>query len=101
MSGPRAVYTPQLAQSDRQKILDAYAKKGRFGATVEPKIIHLEQNRVDVVFEITDGSATLVSRISVIGNHAFSETRLREIIIPGSRPSTASCPAATPTTRSG
>jgi outer membrane protein insertion porin family len=77
---PRAVYTPQLAQSDRQKILDAYAKKGRFGATVEPKIIHLEQNRVDVVFEITDGSATLVSRISVVGNHAFSETRLREII---------------------
>jgi outer membrane protein insertion porin family len=76
----RAVYTPQLAQSDRQKILDAYAKKGRFGATVEPKVIHLEQNRVDVVFEITDGSATLVSRISIVGNHAFGENRLREII---------------------
>ena len=77
---PRAVFTPQAAQADRQKILDAYAKKGRFGATVEPKIIHLEHNRVDVVFEVTDGSATLVSRISFVGNRAFGETRLREII---------------------
>ncbi len=77
---PRAVFTPELAQADRQKILDAYAKRGRFGATVEPKIIQLGQNRVDVVFEINDGSATLVSRISFVGNHAFSESRLREVV---------------------
>ena len=77
---PRAVFTPELAQADRQKILDAYAKKGRFGATVEPKIIRLEQNRVDVVFEINDGSSTLISRIAFVGNHAFGENRLREII---------------------
>lgn len=76
----RSVYTPELAQSDRQKILDAYAKKGRFGATVTPKVIRLDQNRVDVVFEIHDGEATLVSRITFVGNHAFSETRLREIV---------------------
>ena len=77
---PRAVYTAQSAQSDRQKILDAYAKKGRFGATVEPKIIRLDKNRVDVVFEITEGTATLVSRISFVGNHRFGEGRLREVI---------------------
>jgi outer membrane protein insertion porin family len=77
---PRGVYTPQAAQSDRQKILDAYAKRGRFGATVEPKIIRLDKNRVDVVFEINDGDSTLVSRIAFVGNHKFSESRLREII---------------------
>ena len=77
---PRAVFTPELAQADRQKILDAYAKRGRFGATVEPKIIRLDSNRVDVVFEINDGTSTLVSRISFVGNHAFGESRLREVI---------------------
>ncbi len=76
----RAVYTPQLAQADRQRILDRYAKGGRYAATVEPKIIHLDQNRVDVVFEINEGETTLVSRIAFIGNHAFSENRLREVI---------------------
>ncbi|GAC1348480.1 MAG: outer membrane protein assembly factor BamA [Acetobacteraceae bacterium] len=77
---PRAVFTPQLAQADRQRVLDAYAKKGRFAATVEPKIIRLDQNRIDVVFEIVEGDSTLVSRIAISGNHAFSESRLREVI---------------------
>ncbi len=76
----RSVFTPQLAQADRQRILDAYAKAGRFAATVEPKLIRLGQNRVDVVFEINEGSVTLVSRIAFVGNHAFSENRLREVI---------------------
>ncbi len=77
---PRAVYTAEAAQADRQKILDAYAKRGRFGATVEPKIIRLDHNRVDVVFEINDGTATLISRIAFVGNKAYSENRLRDII---------------------
>ena len=77
---PRAVFTSDLAQSDRQKIIDYYAKHGRFGTTVEPKIIKLDQNRVDVVFEINEGTSTLISRIAFVGNHAFSEDRLREII---------------------
>jgi outer membrane protein insertion porin family len=77
---PRSVYTPEIAQADRQKILDAYAKRARFAATVEPKIIRLPQNRVDVVFEINDGASTLISRIAFVGNHAFGESRLREVI---------------------
>ncbi len=77
---PRAVFTPQLAQADRQRILNAYAKAGRYAATVDPKVIRLDQNRVDVVFEINEGATTLVSRIAVIGNHAFGESRLREVI---------------------
>ena len=77
---PRAVFTPELAQADRQRILDAYAKGGRYAATVDPKIIRLDQNRVDVVFEINEGASTLVSRIAVVGNHAFSESRLRDVI---------------------
>ena len=76
----RAVFTPQLAQADRQRLLDRYAKGGRFGATVEPKIVRLDQNRVDVVFEVSEGDTTLVSRIAFVGNHAYGENRLREVI---------------------
>ena len=81
----RSVFTPALAQADRQHILDVYAKRGRFAARAEPKIIELDQNRVDVVFEIREGDQTYISRIAFVGNHAFSEGRLREII--GSRES--------------
>ena len=77
---PRAVFTPALAESDRLHILGMYAKRGYYDATVEPKIIRLDQNRVDVVFQINDGSATLVSKIVFNGNKAFSEDRLSEVI---------------------
>ena len=76
----RAVFTASLAQADRQRILDLYARRGYYDATVEPKIIRLDQNRVDVVFQVNDGPATLVSRIAVVGNKAFSEDRLTEVI---------------------
>jgi outer membrane protein insertion porin family len=77
---PRAVFTPQQAQADRQRILDVYARRGRFGARVEPKVIQLDQNRVDVVFEISEGPAALVSNVTFVGNTAFSDRRLREVI---------------------
>ena len=77
---PRAVFTPAIALADRQRILDLYARKGRFDARVEPKVIKLDQNRVDVVFEIHDGDSTLISRISFIGNHAYGEGTLREVV---------------------
>ncbi len=57
-----------------------YAKRGYYDATVEPQIIRLNQNRVDVIFQINDGSATLISKIVVNGNKAFSEDRLTEVI---------------------
>src|SRR4051812_4482958 len=41
---PRAVYPAALAEADRQRILSLYAKRGYYDATVEPKIIRLDQN---------------------------------------------------------
>jgi outer membrane protein insertion porin family len=77
---PRAVFTPALAESDRQKILDLYAKKGYYDARVDPQVIRLDQNRVDVVFSINDGPSTQIAKIAFVGNHAFSEDRLAEVI---------------------
>ena len=76
----RAVFTPAQAQTDRQHILDLYAKRARFDARVEPKIIRLDQNRVDVIFEIEEGEPTLVSRIAFVGNKEFSEAKLGEVV---------------------
>jgi outer membrane protein insertion porin family len=77
---PRTVYTRTKVQQDVQRILDVYRRSGRFAATVEPKVITLPENRVDLVYEINEGDKTKVSRISFIGNHAFGDDRLREEI---------------------
>src|SRR6185312_1407139 len=57
-----------------------YRRNSRFAATVEPKIIPLEQNRIDLVFEIDEGPVTGVRGITFVGNHQFAASRLREVI---------------------
>ena len=77
---PRVVYTRSRVQNAVSRILELYRRNGRFAATVEPKVIELEQNRVDLVFEINEGPLTDVSRIVFIGNQAFDDDDLRDVI---------------------
>ncbi|HEY1386752.1 MAG TPA: outer membrane protein assembly factor BamA, partial [Dongiaceae bacterium] len=75
---PRVVYTQARVQADVKRILDLYRRSGRFAATVEPKIIKLDQNRVNLVFEINEGDVTEVRRIDFVGNKVFSDSDLRD-----------------------
>ena len=77
---PRIVFTQTRVQGDVQRILELYRRSGRFAATVEPKIIPLEQNRVDLVFEINEGPLTGVKAIEFIGNKVFSDGDLKDVI---------------------
>jgi outer membrane protein insertion porin family len=77
---PRVVYTRSRVQNAVGRILELYRRNGRYGATVEPKVIHLPQNRVDLVFEINEGPLTEVERIVFIGNQAFDDGDLRGVI---------------------
>jgi outer membrane protein insertion porin family len=77
---PRSVFTRAKAQADVQRILDVYRRQGRFAASVEPKLIELDSNRVNLVFEIDEANATKVKAINFIGNRAFSDSQLRDII---------------------
>jgi outer membrane protein insertion porin family len=77
---PRQVFTRTKVQSDVKRILELYRRSGRFAAKVDPKIIKLPQNRVDLVFEIDEGAVTAVDSINFVGNFHFSATKLRGII---------------------
>ncbi|MGH6928397.1 MAG: outer membrane protein assembly factor BamA, partial [Dongiaceae bacterium] len=78
---PRVVYTATKVQADAKRILDIYRRSGRFAATVEPKVIPLDQNRVDLVFEIHEGDITEVRRIDFVGNKVFDDSDLRSEIL--------------------
>ncbi|GHD46761.1 outer membrane protein assembly factor BamA [Thalassobaculum fulvum] len=77
---PRVVFTRTRAQQDVQRIVEIYRRSGRYGVTVEPKVIQQPQNRVDLVFEIDEGELTPVQTISFIGNKRFSDSTLRGVI---------------------
>ncbi|MCL2473755.1 MAG: outer membrane protein assembly factor BamA, partial [Alphaproteobacteria bacterium] len=77
---PRMTYTVPKVEQDVDRILELYRKSGRFGASVVPKIVKLEQNRVDLVFEIIEGDKTGIQNINFIGNKVFSDSELREVV---------------------
>ncbi len=79
--GPRQILTRTRVQSDVQRMLELYRRSGRFAATIEPKIIELPQNRVDLVYEINEGPSTGILDISFIGNKVFSDRELRQEIV--------------------
>lgn len=76
----RTMFTRAKVQSDVQRIIAVYRRAGFYSARVEPKIIRLPQNRVDLVYEITEGTETKVKSITFVGNEAFSDGDLRSQI---------------------
>jgi len=70
---PRQIFSRAKARADVSRILELYRRSGRFGANVEPKIVQLDQNRVDLVFEINEGPKSKVRQINIIGNERFSD----------------------------
>ena len=76
----RRVYSPTQAEQDAQAIAEEYRIRGRIAATVEPRIIRRDGNRVDLVFEIGEGKVVEIERISFVGNRAYSDRRLRQVL---------------------
>jgi len=78
---PRSVFTPARAQADVQRIIEVYRRAGRFAAQVTPQVRQLDQNRVDLIFEVDEGPVTGVRDINFVGNEEFSDRRLRDAIV--------------------
>ncbi|MEN5362936.1 outer membrane protein assembly factor BamA [Brevundimonas intermedia] len=78
---PRGIYTRAKVQEDVGAIIELYRLQGRISATVTPKLVQLEQNRVDVIFEINEGPQTGISAINVLGNDAFSDRDVRGVMV--------------------
>jgi outer membrane protein insertion porin family len=75
---PRQIFTRSKVRADVERIIELYKRQGRFGARVEPKTVQLDQNRVDLVFEVVEGALSKVRAINIIGNEQYGDDRLRK-----------------------
>ncbi|MGB8613295.1 MAG: outer membrane protein assembly factor BamA, partial [Pseudolabrys sp.] len=79
-SKPRGTLSRPTVQADVQRIIEIYHRTGRFDVSVDPKIIELPNNRVDLVFEIREGDKTGIKDIQFVGNKAYSSSRLKDVV---------------------
>ncbi|MDA9243978.1 outer membrane protein assembly factor BamA [Amylibacter sp.] len=79
-SKERQTLSISKTEKDSDMIASAYADTGRISASITPKIVELSDNRVDLIFEITEGRITEVEKITFTGNRIFSDFRLKGVI---------------------
>ena len=79
-SKPRGTLSRPMVQSDAQRIAEIYRRSGRYDVRVVPEIIEQPNNRVDLIFTVTEGSKTGVKSIEFVGNVAYSSYRLKDVI---------------------
>ena len=74
---PRQIFTRTAVRQDIARIIELYRRQGRFAAVIDPKMVNLDQNRVDVVFEVSEGPKSKVRQINILGNEVFSDDQIR------------------------
>jgi outer membrane protein insertion porin family len=79
-SKPRGTLSRPMVQSDAQRIVEVYRHAGRYDVRVDPEIIEQPNNRVDLVFSISEGEKTGVKSVEFIGNNTYSSYRLKDVI---------------------
>ena len=77
---PRIVFSRSKVRADVQRLLEIYRRGGRFAASIEPKVVQLEQNRINLVFEITEGPKSSIGKINFMGNALYNNDDLRAIL---------------------
>jgi outer membrane protein insertion porin family len=79
-SKARGTLSKPVVQADVQRIIEVYHRSGRFDVSVVPQVIRLPNNRVNLVFKISEGKKTGVEELQFVGAKAFSSYRLRQVI---------------------
>lgn len=78
---PRTIFSLSKIKVLTQSIIDVYRSRGYYSVKVNPKIIKLPDNNVNVVFEVTEGPLTSVKKIMFIGNDKFTDYQLKSELL--------------------
>ncbi len=76
----RSIYTRTKVQNDLKRLLDVYRRSGRYSAEITPQIIPLDQNRVNLVYDIVEGPKALIQKITFIGNESYDAGTLESVV---------------------
>jgi outer membrane protein insertion porin family len=79
-SKPRGTFRRAAVQADVGHIIEAYRHVGRDDVSVVPQIIDRGNDRVDLVYTITEGAKTTVRQVNFTGNQVFGKRQLNAVI---------------------
>jgi len=69
-----------LADRAEQELKRQYLSRSLYGVEVVTTVTPMERNRVNVTFNISEGSAAKIKELRILGNTAFSESSLKDLL---------------------
>jgi len=76
----RSVFSRSKVKEDVKRLLELYQRSGRLSATVNPSVEKLDNNRINLVYKIDEANVSKVSKISIVGNRAFSDKEIKKVM---------------------
>ncbi len=76
----RSVYSRSKVKKDIERMLSLYQRAGRLSTEINPKLEMLDNNRVNLTYEITESDIAKVSNIIILGNSVFSTNKIKSIM---------------------
>jgi len=72
-----------IVHDDVERIIALYRQRGYLQVRVEPETIKTKNDRLDLIFAITEGERLAVREIRFVGNNAYPLNKLRSVIKTG------------------
>ena len=73
----RSVYSRSKVKKDTERMLSLYQRSGRLSTEIIPKVELLDNNRINLTYEITESDIAEVSKIVILGNKVFSTSKIK------------------------
>ncbi|HET8553379.1 MAG TPA: outer membrane protein assembly factor BamA [Rhodanobacteraceae bacterium] len=61
----------------RKELIQQYYNRGRYNVSVDPHVVRLNNNRVNIDIEIREGETARIKAINIVGNTVFTDKQIR------------------------
>jgi len=77
---PLGPYSDAMLTSDVARLKEAYSAIGRSDVEITTQVVPVGQGRVNIAFQVNEGDRTKIDSINFVGNQAYGNRRLRDVI---------------------
>ncbi len=78
--GDGRIFDQAMLEQAELELKQQYLSKGKYGVEITATTTPLPRNRIGVNFDIFEGSIAKIKEIKIIGNDAFSQSRLLDLM---------------------
>ena len=77
------VFNRSVLETVQRELRRLYASTGNYSMRMETTVETLERNRVEINIDISEGKVATIRHINIVGNEAYSDRRLLDLIESG------------------